>query len=253
MDGVFIERIRRDYDNCVVHRITVNCLGMQKTVDVAISGMEIVGSHADTVVHKIEYGFRQLFDSLAAELFSRALENFRQTGNWDNTERLYSDAEVQAQRSDYWRRNWQEAYRQQLMGDTQGVNHGFISGNWGQNKKKDDITRKSMALLYKAIGKARAKQFKKFGYFDAKGKHGTYRFMRDDPGGVKLIEKKKYGPVERELQWSLCIQSSKADMPKGDVILSRYLDFLANEDAFLETANFRAVTTKDEAVTRNRP
>lgn len=111
----------------------------------------------------------------------------------------------------------------------------------------DDREKKAMELLADKIGKEKYKQLQDKGYFEEQGKYGIVRFHKDTQGGVCLLERKKYGNTERVVEWSLCVQSQAADLPKGDVILSRWMEWKQDEDKFLDTANFRSVTTRDEA------
>ncbi len=109
--------------------------------------------------------------------------------------------------------------------------------------------RRAMALLARKIGKVRYRDLKKKGYFEEQGKHGIYRFHKNKPGGVTFIQKIIIGGLkERPVQWDLCVQSQAEDLPPGDVILSRWLEWKADEDRFLKTANFRNISTVDEAI-----
>lgn len=114
--------------------------------------------------------------------------------------------------------------------------------------ERDTPKRRAMALLARKIGKARYRDLKKKGYFEEQGRHGAYRFHRDKQGGVTFIQKIKVGALkERTVTWDLCVQSMANDLPQGDVILSRWLEWRNDEDKFLETANFRNIRTGDEA------
>jgi hypothetical protein len=128
----------------------------------------------------------------------------------------------------------------------------YIGAYWGEGpkQKKPDVDKRAMKLLSSKIGWKKMRQLKKKGYFEEQGKHGLFKFHMDKQGGVTFIEEKKYGNTTRKIEWSLCVQSAVADLPKGDVILSRWMEFKADEDKFLDTANFRSVSTADEAVTR---
>lgn len=117
-------------------------------------------------------------------------------------------------------------------------------------KKKQDPKRKAWVLLYKTIGRKLYRQFKKHGYFEVDGKRGTYRFHKSKPGGVTFTEKRQYGSRIVPVTFDLCIQSQAPDLPAGDVIVSRYLTWKADEEAFLQTANFRNISCPDEAMTR---
>ena len=116
-----------------------------------------------------------------------------------------------------------------------------------KNYRKDTILHESNLILLKKIGVRKFRQLRKKGYFEELCKYGILQFHGD---GAKLIESRKYGNRERKLEWKLCIQSLRPDLPKGDVILSRWLEFKADEDKFFDTANFRSVTSKDEVITR---
>jgi len=120
-----------------------------------------------------------------------------------------------------------------------------------QRARREDPARRAWLLLYKTIGKQLSRQFKKHKYFEVQGKRGIYRFHRDKQGGVTFIETRQYGDRQVAVEFDLCIQSKAADLPEGDVILSRYLSWKADEEAFLQTANFRKVRINDEANTRN--
>ena len=85
---------------------------------------------------------------------------------------------------------------------------------------------------------------KRIGYFTEQSKHGEIRFHLNDSGGVSIVEKKLHGTKERILEWKLCVQSQAKDLPLGDVILSRWMEWKANEDKFLDTANFTYVSMK---------
>ena len=111
----------------------------------------------------------------------------------------------------------------------------------------EKIKCKAMKLLASKIGYKRMRQLKKKGFWEETSKYGVVRFHLNDAGGVSLIEKKKYGTTERTLEWRLCVQSQAKDLPLGDVILSRWMAWKADEDKFMDTANFREVLTKDEA------
>ncbi len=114
--------------------------------------------------------------------------------------------------------------------------------------ERDTPERRAMSLLARKIGKAKYRNLKKLGYFEEQGIYGTYRFHKNKEGGVTFIQKIKVGGLkERPVMWDLCIQSQASDLPPGDVILSRWLNMKADEDNFLETANFRKIRTMDEA------
>lgn len=114
-------------------------------------------------------------------------------------------------------------------------------------QQEDKKNNRAMSLLKSKIGEKKFKQLEQKGYFEEQGKHGTFRFHKNTQGGVSLIERKKYGNTEREVEWTLCVQSMAPDLPKGDVILSRWMEWKADEDKFLDTANFRDVRARDEA------
>lgn len=122
-----------------------------------------------------------------------------------------------------------------------------------KDEEREAIEKKAMGLLRIRISRAQWKSLMENGYFDHKGEHGTYRFLQHDASGVRLIQKHKIGRKTRTLSWTLCIQSQAPNMPKGDVILARYLAVKNDEEGFLETANFRNVETQDEAVTSWMP
>jgi hypothetical protein len=111
--------------------------------------------------------------------------------------------------------------------------------------------RKAMALLYKKLDKGQRIKLRKVGHFDYRGKAGRYIFKLDDMSGVRLITTQQLGGREIKTTYTLCIQSQVPDMPKGDVILARYLECRADEDKFLATCNFREAHTPDEAAFRH--
>jgi hypothetical protein len=114
--------------------------------------------------------------------------------------------------------------------------------------KRDTPERRAMALLARKIGKIKYRSLEKNGWFEEHGRYGTYRFHKMDAGGVTFIQQIKVGGLKaRPVMWDLCVQSQSPDMPKGDVILSRWLVMKADEDKFLETANFRNIHTVDES------
>ena len=132
-----------------------------------------------------------------------------------------------------------------------------IDGNWGNDRlpamkpfrlNRDTPERRAMSLLARKIGKARYRSLKKVGFFEEQGRHGVYQFHKDKQGGVTFSQKISVGGLkERTVSWDLCVQSQAPDLPNGDVILSRWLEWRADEDRFLETANFRNIRTSDEA------
>lgn len=139
------------------------------------------------------------------------------------------------------------------------INAALRSGafTWAQEypitvqRKRNSPERRAWLLLAKTIGRQKYRAFKKQGYFEVKGKRGKYRFHRHKQGGVTFIETRQYGEREVEVAFDLCIQSAATDLPEGDVIVSRYLAWKADEEAFLQTANFRSAHCEDEARTRN--
>lgn len=112
---------------------------------------------------------------------------------------------------------------------------------------RDKAERKALKLLEEKIGERKYKTLMTIGHFDEKGKHGIYQFHLDNPHGVRHVQFIDAGGKKRPIIWDLCIQSSVHDMPKGDVILARYLEFIADEEKFRRTANWRNVRTADEA------
>lgn len=129
--------------------------------------------------------------------------------------------------------------------------HSFLADvlqRQSQNTSLPDKNQRAMDLLKSKIGEEKFNQLNVMGFFEEQGKHGTFRFHLNTPGGVSLIERKKYGNTAREVEWMLCVQSMAPDLPKGDVILSRWMEWKADEDKFLDTANFRGVKTRDEAI-----
>ena len=112
-------------------------------------------------------------------------------------------------------------------------------------KTNDEAEIKAMLLLKKKIGE---KQFIKLvatDHFEIKGKYGTYAL---NWGSILLQRFDKIGKKTRPLIYTLCINTSPkiGYLPKGDKLLSLYLDITENEDKFIETANFRNVQTTDE-------
>ncbi len=127
-------------------------------------------------------------------------------------------------------------------------NDGHIVFRGLRRPERNTPDRRAMALLARKIGKVRYRSLMKNGCFQEQGKHGVFRFHKDKQGGVTFTQKIKVGGLkERSVTWDLCVQSQAADLPNGDVILSRWLEWKADEDRFLETANFRNISTADEA------
>jgi len=103
-------------------------------------------------------------------------------------------------------------------------------------------------LLRSTIGADNFNNLINDGFFTHEGAYGMYELYCDDAAGVRLIQKHNIGD-ERSvpISWTLCIQAA-TPLPKGDLILARYLEIKNNEVEFLKTANIRAVKTTDEAV-----
>jgi len=148
------------------------------------------------------------------------------------------------------------------------LKYKFINGSCLERIKqcRNSPKRKSMLLLCQKIGKKKFKMLKKKYYFEEEGKYGTYRFYNKPDydllpstastlnytSGVSLHTNITIGPKIRPVVWVLCIQSTLPNLPIGDLILSRWLEFKVDEDNFIKTANFRKidVTTQDEAIER---
>jgi len=113
-----------------------------------------------------------------------------------------------------------------------------------------DVNKKAWQLLKQTIGNKPFRDIELKGYFEVKGKRGNYRFHKGKQGGVTFVEMRKYGERIVPVEFDLCIQSQVADMPEGDVILSRYLTWQEDEEKFLQIANFRRAVIVDEANVR---
>ena|SRR3990167_7831151 len=104
---------------------------------------------------------------------------------------------------------------------------------------------KAMTLLKKQIGEERFIQLMALGYFEVEGKYGKYLLS---VGSVRLHRFDEIGKKKRPLLYELCIDVDKkvTRVPRGDKLLSFYLSIKKDENKFIETANFRYVSTIDE-------
>jgi hypothetical protein len=131
---------------------------------------------------------------------------------------------------------------------------GFQEGPQAvQNQQaKSEVQQRAWQLLRDTIGPEQFAHLETLGYFEVQGKRGAYRFHKGKAGGVTFIATQRYGQRDISVAFDLCVQSAAAYLPEGDVILSRYLAWQADEEQFLQTANFRASRIPDEYETRNR-
>ena len=262
-----IEKLVVDYDSSVRYRITFSVWGEQFREEISISRDDL---DRESKREAVLCGVRALMLNIEGRIVVTLDNLYQREGEYDTT-RIWREMEQREyleharQQSMYHQQmyNSQYAQQQQAMSENylqqmygMGNNLGalanvFAPGSMYEtyNKpKQSDKDKKAMKLLSSKIGWRKMRHLKKKGYFEEEGKHGKVRFHLNTSGGVSLIEKKKFGNTERELEWSLCVQSVASDLPKGDVILSRWLEWKADEDKFLDTANFRSVKTRDEAI-----
>lgn len=111
--------------------------------------------------------------------------------------------------------------------------------------KKENI-RKSLELLKSKIGDDKYNNLITNGFWQEQGKEGIYKFYIDKEKSVTLTQIHKFGNKQREVEWTLCVQSSVKDLPIGDIVLARWLEWKVDEIKFLEACNFRNITTNDE-------
>lgn len=210
---------------------------------------------------------RECHRSVADVIIRHVMDARTRTGRFDNTEEMrsaYEDQHRAMEEARFTVRNnmqaMQEIYNWQTVNPSLFVNLPvfepgarikFYHGERPQTPKNTP-ERRAWMLLAKTIGKARYRQFKKYGYFEAQGQRGMYRFHKDKQGGVTFIETRKYGERDVAVEFDLCVQSAAADLPAGDVIVSRYLSWKADEEKFLQTANFRKAGCRDEATAGRR-
>lgn len=112
---------------------------------------------------------------------------------------------------------------------------------WTENN--DPVKKRAMKLLAKKIGFRKFRSFRKKGYFEEKGKSGIFRFHNNDAGGVSIISK----VAGRDVEIKLCIQTMASNLPKGDVILSRWLEWKNDEEKFLKICNFTSAHVENES------
>jgi hypothetical protein len=113
------------------------------------------------------------------------------------------------------------------------------------NGRLDKSWDKALRTLARKIGWRKYRQLRTFGYFEEKGKYGTYRFLCNGSMKTRLIQRISIGPKKRTITWKLCVES-KVKLPEPDIMLMRWLEVKADEDRFIKTANFRSVYTCDE-------
>lgn len=101
----------------------------------------------------------------------------------------------------------------------------------------------AFTLLAQHIGERSVLELLAFGYFTVEGKYGKYRIHRS--AIVTLERSDTIGKKTRPIRWKLCV-APQDPLPEGDQILSLVLSIQGDEDAFIETANFRFVETDDE-------
>jgi hypothetical protein len=266
---VYIEKVTRDFDNKTAYRFRFDANGYRKESEIVIDNRRLEEYGDRYLEDEIHRGLDLLFQGVASEAFEHAIRLKRETGSFDNTAGMQHQlAEQTAMREARFQEADMHRLRAQQMAQAQmatsplralgGLGQAPIPefservlGEWRSfsNPKQDKINEKAMSLLKEKIGKVKFKSLEKKGYFEEKGKYGKYRFYKNDPSGVRFIQEIDAGGKKRPLEWTLCIQSSIADMPKGDVILARWMEFKADEEKFRKTANWRDVRTKDEALT----
>jgi len=107
------------------------------------------------------------------------------------------------------------------------------------NKLNTEIVHKAKRRLAKKIGWKKYKQLIKYGHFEVEGKYGKYLFLYNDSYGIQFITKVNFCGKEVEHKYTLCLQSKIKNLPKEDVILSRYLQLISDEEEFIRLCNFR--------------
>jgi hypothetical protein len=258
-----IEKIRTDYNRSYKYRLSLK-VGNGETLYQEVECADLdIADHPEQVKRKIKAGINELIIRFKDKAMHHLESIHRQTGDYDTgnqepTERIYQrERALRRQQAAFQNASASSSSIAALpFGATLGNQYFDITGTRSINmpwpseslRKKDKAKdAKAMKLLKSKIGRVKFLQLRKKGYFEEQGKHGTYRFHLDNPHGITCIKHIKFGRKERPLEWDLCIQSSVPDMPKGDIILSRWMEFKADENKFIKTANFRNVRTVDEA------
>jgi hypothetical protein len=224
------------------------------------------GDIIDSKPKHYQYMYWCIYGKLENLLAGRALERtmesivrmFRENGHWDNTREFYARAAITTRLPAVTAPppttlSIPEMYRaiRDLNIDQDILfRQEFLSAYPIDKKNDKEIRRRAWQLLKNTIGDEQFRKLETQGYFEVQGKRGAYRFHKGKQGGVTFIDTRKYGDREVAITFNLCIQSASAELPEGDVILSRYLAWKADEEQFLQTANFRSVSTADEYETR---
>ena len=201
---------------------------------------------------RVSDGVHHLFDKVAADACNQLDRVFQVVGDYDTTALEHRRPEMSSHASvgsvgqvaSAGLERFSEAV---LYGMGARTTHSEID-TMEVFEETDSNEGRALKLLKEKIGEKKYGHLKRYGYFAERSRHGVYRFMLNDPSGVKFIQKVDVGGKKRPITWTLCIQSSVADMPLGDIILARWMEFRADEDRFQRTANWRKVETKDEAV-----
>jgi hypothetical protein len=239
-----IEKIKHDYDHKVEYRIKYGDLDVSKSFHP--DEVQDIHTMERKVRTDLEIGINEMFQKCKKEAITQLRETFTDTRDFDNTSLNAHTLRQAREQLGQLARNQQEVMMTPVSNNTFSTWDIYNSINL--NPKQDKINKKAMSLLKEKIGKAKFKSLEKEGYFEEKGKHGKYRFYKNDPSGVRFIQEIDAGGKKRPLEWTLCIQSSVANMPAGDVILARWMEFKADEEKFRKTANWRNVKTEDEAI-----
>lgn len=283
--GFTIEKLYRvNYDNTRdnVYRLRLSIPGLEEIAgDVVLRRADQAYARAE-----IKQGICYLVEHLKGVLFSRVEQIVVQYGDYDNTaeprrlEEQYRALQTQQllNASEAWNQmaanrgmlgriygqsamypEAAEAIRQQQERSRTAAQayaierlreFYYVGHSWEDSvtqPKNPDADKRAMKLLASKIGFRKMRQLKKKGYFEEQGIHGKFRFHLNTQGGVSLIERRKLGNTPREFEHILCVQSMAPDLPKGDVILSRWMEWKADEYKFLDTANLRETNTRDEA------
>jgi len=270
-----IERIKHHHDGSEEYRITLEISGRRWNSSVRFMREELVRMHdvKQELGIRLEYGIKSIMDQISCEAIECMYRIYDQTQSFDTSSTHQREMDIRSatqamelQQANMLRMEQQrqfQAQREQTMtgglacglsglGSALGQAHHYTDRLFGREVWHGEETevkeKKAFKLLKEKIGKKRWKQLKSKGYFEETSKHGVYRFYKHDMSGVRFIQEVDAGGKKRPLEWTLCIQSTVSDMPKGDVILARWMEFKADEEKFRKTANWRNVKTDDEAI-----
>jgi len=110
---------------------------------------------------------------------------------------------------------------------------------------------KALTLLKGIIGEELFIRLIASDFLEIRGKYGTYEIYRN--GAIHLKRQDIIGNKIRPLEYRLCIEigNKEKSLCEGDRILSLYFSIINDEEKFIETANFRNVSTIDEYTGRN--